>query len=374
MEANGSQVPDPGPEGRDHALGFLRRSSGNPGAVVAPAVLDDVFRAIALQQPVPGRSGAWIDGLILGLREGGGPRPPLRLCLSHDVDYTTSLDQGIKFFRRLSRAVFADGRRGRALVTAAGSLVRLATEWPRRERYGDFYDWLALEERFGFRSTFFFLPYPEEAPHVCDGDYRFTDRVTFDRRSITVAEMMREIADAGWEVGLHGTFNSARREGLLARQKEAVQAITGREAVSIRQHYLHHVPGLTHRLQARAGFRVDGTMGYNRDVGLRLGTSHPHALWDAEARRALPLVEVPLTAMDTSLVAMGLHTMGVAPAVDKLQVLGEAIEASGGVLSVNWHPHYLPVPTLNQIYVELLTWAKARGAQALCMGALADQG
>jgi hypothetical protein len=248
----------------------------------------------------------------------------------------------------------------------------MVSEPPRRERYGDFMEWLRLEERFGFRSTFFFLPYPDSDPHVCDGDYRFSDRVRFDGREVRVTDMMREIASAGWEVGLHGTFNSACREGLLRRQKETVERIIGREVISIRQHYLHHVPGVTHRLQSDAGLRVDSTLGYNRAVGLKLGTSHPFRVWDAQSRAPLPLMEVPLTAMDTSLVSMGLHQTGPAAAIENLKKIGQGIAESGGVFCLNWHPHYLPVPSIHEVYLELLSWAKDLGAASYRMDAFAE--
>lgn len=357
---------------RNHALEFLRRSSGVLEFHIEPALLDDVFLAISGNQVPKGKSPAWIDDLIGDLRRVSAAPTTFNLCLSHDVDYVSSRQKGRKFVRRLGRALFAEGSKGSALMGAGGSILRMLSESPRRERYGDFMDWLRLEERFGFRSTFFFLPYPDTDPHVCDGDYRFTDRVHFDGRDVRVTDMMREIASAGWEVGLHGTFNSACREGLLKRQKETVEKIIGKEVTSIRQHYLHHVPGLTHRLQSEAGLRVDSTLGYNRAVGLKLGTSHPFPVWDAQSRTPLPLMEVPLTAMDTSLVSMGLHKTGPSGAIANLKNIGSAIAASGGVFCLNWHPHYLPVPAIHEVYVELLSWARGMGATARRMDSFAE--
>jgi len=242
------------------------------------------------------------------------------------------------------------------------------------ERYGDFMDWLRLEERFGYRSTFFFLPYPATHPHVLDGDYRFSDRVRFDNRLMRVADMMKEMASAGWEIGLHGTYNSATQKGLLKGQKELVEDIIGREVVSVRQHYLNHVPGLTHRLQAEAGFRVDSTIGHTRAIGLKMGTSHPHRIWDAVTRQAVPLVEVPLIAMDTPLLILGLERQGPRQAMDQLIGIGEGIASSGGVFCLNWHPHNLPVLPLQETYRDLLSWSKDMGASAHRMDAFADLG
>jgi len=107
---------------------------------------------------------------------------------------------------------------------------------------------------------------------------------------------------------------------------------------------------------------VDSTFGFNRTVGLKPGTSHPYVLWDAEAGAPMPLVEVPFAAMDTSLVAMGLHHSGSADAVETLKALGAGIAAAGGVLCLNWHPHYLPVARIHEVYVAMLAWARDQGA------------
>ncbi|MBK9796360.1 MAG: hypothetical protein IPP58_07660 [Holophagaceae bacterium] len=363
---------DPGTAERAHARDFLCRSMGVESLSIEDPVLDQVFSALSEGKVPEGKPPTWIDTLVEDLRGIHQKPPPLRLCLSHDVDFTTSRDQGRKFIRRMSRALAGEGPKRRAWMNALGSLARLLTGPMARERYGDFMDWLRLEERFGYRSTFFFLPYPDTHPHVLDGDYRFSDRVRFDNRVIRVADMMKEIALAGWEIGLHGTYNSATQKGMLKRQKESVEDIIGREVRSVRQHYLNHVPGLTHQLQAEAGFRVDSTIGHTRAIGLKMGTSHPHRLWDAKAQRALPLVEVPLIAMDTPLLILGLEQQGSQDAMDQLRRIGEGIAASGGVFCLNWHPHNLPMPELQEIYMDLLSWSKDMGASAHRMDSFAD--
>jgi len=363
---------DPRTAERAHAREFLRRSAGVESLFIEDLVLDQVFAGLSEGKVPEGKAATWIDSLITDLRGTSRKPRPLRLCLSHDVDFTTSLDQGRKFIRRMGRALVGEGPKRRAWMNAVGSLARLLAGPMAGERYGDFMDWLRLEESFGYRSTFFFLPYPDTHAHVLDGDYRFSDRVRFDKRVIRVADMMREIAAAGWEIGLHGTYNSASRKDMLQRQKESVEDIIGREVMSVRQHYLNHVPGLTHRLQAEAGFRVDSTIGHTRAIGLKMGTSHPHLIWDAEARRAFPLVEIPLIAMDTPLLISGLEQQGARQAMDQLKRIGEGIASSGGVFCLNWHPHNLPMLPLQEIYRDLLSWSKDLGASAHRMDSFAD--
>lgn len=360
--------------GRAYALEFLRRSTGVDRIPIEPNVLDEIFTSLTEGTQPVGKPPTWIDDLIRQIRGKEWPAPPLNLCLTHDVDFTTSRDQGLKFLRRLNRALTGDGPRHRALLTALGSLARLLTQPRAGERYGDFMDWLRLEDRYGYRSTFFFLPYPVAHPHVLDGDYRFSDRVKFDGRLVKVSEMMREISDAGWEVGLHGTINSASMDGLLRQQKAMVEQAIGREVVCVRQHFLRRTHGVTHRLQAEAGFKVDSTVGHTRAIGLSVGTSHPYPAWDSNMQSQLPLVEVPLIAMDTPLLIRGIATTGPAEAIKALRAVGTGIASAGGVFCLNWHPHNLPVSELQEVYIDLLTWSKGLGAVTRRMDSFAVPG
>jgi hypothetical protein len=119
---------------------------------------------------------------------------------------------------------------------------------------------------------------------------------------------------------------------------------------------------------------VDSTIGHTRAIGLKMGTSHPHRIWDAVARQALTLVEVPLIAMDTPLLILGLERQGPRQAMDQLIGIGEGIASSGGVFCLNWHPHNLPVLPLQETYRDLLSWSKDMGASAHRMDAFADLG
>jgi len=114
---------DPRTAERAHAREFLCRSAGVESLSIEDPVLDQVFSALSEGMVPEGKPTTWIDSLIQDLRGTSQKPPPLRLCLSHDVDFTTSRDQGRKFLRRMGRALAADGPKRRAWMHALGTLA-----------------------------------------------------------------------------------------------------------------------------------------------------------------------------------------------------------------------------------------------------------
>lgn len=282
----------------------------------------------------------------------------LKVALTHDVDFITSQSPERYAVRRLRRVLSGFGPIGVGVRAALGSVVRVITDLPRHERYCDLADWLRAEADLGVRSTFFFLPYEDEFPHILDGDYRYSDRITFDGCRITVAEAIRAIAHAGWEIGLHGTIRSATVPGLLARQKADLEAIIKQPVESVRQHYLSYVPAITPRLMSDAGFLYDSSHGLNRGWGFPSATTRAYPLWDIGTHSATKVTELPMTMMDT---ARGLPKAGVQTRFAHVRVgvdlMTEALRRAG-IVVMNWHPHYWPNGTCRDVFFDLVREAR----------------
>ena len=110
--------------------------------------------------------------------------------------------------------------------------------------------------------------------------------------------MIREIDRQGWEIGLHPSWYSFDDADELKRQKEILEKALGHEIVSIRQHYLHYDIRITPAVHAEAGFKYDSTLGFNDNVGFRFGTCYPYHLYDLNAEKELPIMEIPLVIHD----------------------------------------------------------------------------
>jgi len=81
-----------------------------------------------------------------------------------------------------------------------------------------------IEIRHGVRSTFFFLNESKRTNPLKPATYKLTmgGYNIHDRR---IVEIVRKLSRGGWEIGVHGSFDSYLKEGLLAREKRSSKAL-----------------------------------------------------------------------------------------------------------------------------------------------------
>jgi peptidoglycan/xylan/chitin deacetylase (PgdA/CDA1 family) len=228
-----------------------------------------------------------------------------------------------------------------------------------------FEPWLEVEERFGFRSTFFFFPDQASIYHPFDGPfYRYQDQVVFNGRGIPVVQLMRELESRGWEIGLHGTFESFSDPAELRRQKEQLESGLQSRVVSIRQHCLHFDIRHTPRSQTQAGFKYDTTFGFNRTLGFRNGLALPFHHYDLEADAPLTLLEIPLQVQDGALFRKDNLDLAPEEALVRARELISKVEQTGGLVTLLWHPRAVEGSYSGWfwVYQELLADIAARDA------------
>ena len=107
------------------------------------------------------------------------------LCLSHDVDLVErySTRQRMRHLQRM----WVNGQRnpadvGRAISTAVGKWFVSQAKRNQRDPYSQFEQWLEVEEKLGFRSTFFFFSDAGSRWHKLDEEYALDDRICFQGR------------------------------------------------------------------------------------------------------------------------------------------------------------------------------------------------
>ena len=325
-----------------------------------------------------------LDELVMGLRSrlpnpAASPRscwPDNRafaVCLSHDMDHVTSFAgrENWRQLGRMRRNRVGKGEQARQCYRAARSSFG---GWARRlaghaDRYSNVGDWLKLEADCGFKSSLFFFAETVHPWQAYDCNYSFGDRVVFEGRRITVGEMMREIADRGWDVGVHGSVASATEPGVLALQKREVESVTGWPVLTTRQHYLQYDPARTPGIQAEAGLLADGTQGFNDTVGFRAGTSFPYRVWDWSRNCALPLWQVPLHIQDGPLLRAW---KSVDQAMSVCVQFLDRVKRVAGCLGLLFHPAQLARELGFAVYRELLQEARRRGAWGCSMREAAE--
>ncbi|MDS0295238.1 polysaccharide deacetylase family protein [Halogeometricum luteum] len=264
------------------------------------------------------------------------------LCLTHDVD------RPYKTFQAPYRAV------------TERSLYHLKTALPGNNPYWQFEEIMELEADLGVRSAFYFL---EEQNLLRDKSPReWTELRNWvlytGRYSVTdpaIADVIRRLDEGGWEVGLHGSYESYRDIDRLREEKETLEGVLGHEVSGIRQHYLNLERPRTWELQSELGFDYDATLGRTREYGFHYGYNVLRPLNDE-------FVVFPLTLMELTLPDVPTDADTAWEACERLL---ERARDRGAIMTVLWHPCYFnerEYPNYKRVYRKLVERALEMGA------------
>ncbi len=273
----------------------------------------------------------------------GSPWPggsSFAIALSHDVDRIR------KTFQRFTHPL-QDARRGRFRHA-----FEIATSRD-LDAYWRFDDIIRLERGLDARSTFFFL-------HEAPGDEKISlrGRVLLSGAcrldNPRVQEAIREIATAGWGIGLHSSSFARGHQSRLRDEKAILELIAERAIRGVRQHYLSpNIPSLWDS-QIESGFGFDSTMGYSHRLGFRAGTCFPYSVNPASA-----FLEIPFQIMDGAIDTPTRTSENLC-----FRLLRE-VESVGGLLVLLWHQRFFndsEFPGFTGLYQRLIREARNRGA------------
>ncbi len=287
---------------------------------------------------------------------------PFAVCLTHDVDLVSKYNT-----RQATRKMFRAGKTFShapnlrhfshivdGLIDTSKGLLSFDDPISKFEK------WLEVEKEVGASSTFFFTPEDTVKWHSSDCDYRYADRIHFDREQCTVAEMIREIDHRGWEIGLHPSWWSYNNQDIMARQKLQLEQVLQKDVVSVRQHFLHYDIRVTPLVQEAVGFKYDSTLGFNNEIGFRNGTSYPWLVHAGSPDRPTKVLEIPLIIQDMAMLGVkkGLK-WNTEQAFREVSEIAEKIQQVGGVLTLLWHPDTLDRPEIFEVYARLLHHLKS---------------
>lgn len=288
-------------------------------------------------------------------------------CLTHDVDLLSPVSTP-RQIARFARAGLAgdQGARDRLLrlarpaVRVARSLRNGVARTPSTaetlERS------VELEAQHGASASYLFTVPPIIGRSRYDCVYAPQDPCLFRGERTKVVDVMRTLAVEGFDVGLHGSYEGAFRPGALAAERAALQRATGLEITSTRQHFLHWDVRRTPRLQEDAGLSVDSSLGFNREIGFRAGTSLPFRLFDHDSSHPLELLEVPLVTQDGALLGPLRPQLDIGEALAAVDRLVDAVSAVGGLVTFVFHPDKLVRPDWLALYERALKLAVERQA------------
>jgi len=261
---------------------------------------------------------------------------PFAVCLTHDIDsvYSSVTRKVINGYKYLTR-----GEMGKAFDIVLSMRSR-------KLPLCNFQKIMELEEKYGAKSSFYFMAL---APG--DKDYLYDIRA--------IQQEIGMMADAGWEVGLHGGHQAYCNYTQLSIEKDRLEKVLGRSVTGYRNHYLRFRVPETWQHLAQAGFSYDTTFGYADCVGFRNGMCYPFRPFDLERGKEIRLVEIPLTIMDRTL--QDYMRLDSRLAWDVIQKMIDTVERCHGVITFLWHNSQMEGEQM-QLYEKILDYCQKKGA------------
>lgn len=259
------------------------------------------------------------------------------VCLTHDIDSVYFSKRGIT-----SSAFNAiiNGRIKNGLKIVFSKLNKKWNPW------WNFNEIMALENRYGAKSSFYFLALSKE-----NFDFNFN-----------IEDLNSDInnaADNGWEIGLHGGHEAYNSLDEIMEEKYKLETVLGREVIGYRNHFLRFKVPDTWELLSQAGFKYDSTFGYADCAGFRNGMCHPFKPFNLDKDEEIDILEIPLIVMDSTLFEyMRLNMQG---AWEIIKRLIDTVEKYNGVITILWHNTYMTNENL-RFYEQILKYCNGKNA------------
>ena len=300
---------------------------------------------------------AWMEN---HLRHGNSleflPRAPSPLTssqhfvvCSHDIDFYYS-DWGSAFVRLIKNlGISYHPYRSWSYFR---SNVKMISDIARGKRVGDYLPQLieAGKER-DFSSTLFVVA---DRTHRRDPVYGLKQ----------ITPRLFEASEAGFRVGLHGSYQSVVTSIELAGEAAMLENATGRKTQGSRQHWLRFDKHekLFSSVE-RAQFQFDSSLGFAETVGFRNAACFAFPPYDFANERPHDFLEIPLVLMDGALEAAA-RMLRKEPQEIADSVLGESRKWGWGGIAALWHNPIEPlqVPAeINRVFWKCVS--ESRGAE-----------
>jgi hypothetical protein len=210
----------------------------------------------------------------------------------------------------------------------------------------DSFDWITeLHRKVNASPRFFFLVASK------NGKY---DKNNLPHE-IAFQQLVRRIAEH-FPVGLHPSWQSGDEPGLLAKEKESLERMSGRKIIASRQHYIRFsLPG-TYRSLIGAGIEEDYSMGYGSINGFRASVASPFYWYDLDKEIGTALKLFPFCFMEAN--AFFEEKQMPQQALLKMQEYRKLTEEAGGSMITIWHNTFLGTEPMfsgwREVYGEFL--------------------
>jgi hypothetical protein len=242
--------------------------------------------------------------------------------IGHDVDYP-------EVIRWLEPARILARRKLVGLPAAVDVVLGRRHHW-------HFASWMELERRLGTRSAFYFVARKGSLREYATG----LPDTFYDIRAPQFRALFRELADAGWEIGLHASYLAHANVERFAAERAALAAASRTPVLGNRHHYWHmdeQNPEATLLMHEQIGLHYDTSLVHDRYLGWRRGTNWPFFPFHHGERRALRTLQLPTCWMDDQIFGQRAYNPGDPAAL--LSGLADTTAAHGGCMIIDIHDY-----------------------------------
>lgn len=242
-----------------------------------------------------------------------------KAILTYDIDVAYKF-KGRGFIRNTG-ANLKDLARGNVkniqqrLQTISGKIV---------DPWNTYDDLLKIINKNNFQSVFFFL---------------LANRGAHDRNIDYNSEFMKALVNkiqSSVEIGIHPSFKSSEKTGLIKDEKQRLEKITGKTITKSRQHFLKFKFPETFNALIEAGIKEDYSMGFPKAAGFRAGTSKPFQFYDLLNEKSTSLTLYPVTFMEGNFMKENYSKDEV---IKNISHLIDTVKSVNGYFISIWHNH-----------------------------------
>lgn len=167
-------------------------------------------------------------------------------------------------------------------------------------------------------------------------------------------EILKKMAEHGWEFGLHASINTKLDLDSFIHAKHSLEEKLGMPVYGLRHHYWSLdwlKPYTTFRKHVNAGFRYDTSIAWVDIPGFRAATCLPFQPFDPYRDTPLQIYELPTCLMDGHVIK---DVNDITSAVRAGRDIIQTVKKYGGVAVLDWHTETACNDMLHKNYLTVL--------------------
>lgn len=248
---------------------------------------------------------------------------------SHDIDYIKKTIQlrlkqtafnGFKTLKSISAPKFL----GSQFKKTISFFFSNPDYWP-------FKFWKEADQKYNVKSVFYI--------YAATGKQNFRSWLidpSYDIRTNTNVQIaLKDLLNSGFQIGLHGSFDSAFQEEQLKKEKQVLEDSIGAAILHTRQHWLNYEEMVTPYIHEKL-FSFDSTLGWNDRIGFRSGVASRYRPFDHKNSKPFSYLVTPQVIMDSNLYDYGSGKEDELE-MKSLSILESLASFNNSHVSVSWH-------------------------------------